>query len=195
MSGTVIRLATANDFAAIAAITNHYIRTTAIHFAYEDVAADELRALWRQHEAIYPWLVAETGRAVVGYAKSGSFRARTAYLWTTETGIYLAPEQRGRGLGRQLYSRLLDVLRAQGFHSVIGGIALPNDTSVRLHERLGFVPCGTVQRAGRKFDRWHDVGFWQLFFQEAARDPRELRRPDEVFDVTAHAADESEQNR
>ena len=186
MSGTVIRLATANDFAAIAAITNHYIRTTAIHFAYEEVAADELRSLWREHEAIYPWLVAETGRAVVGYAKAGSFRARTAYLWTTETGIYLAPDQCGRGLGRRLYGRLLDVLRAQGFHSVIGGIALPNDTSVRLHERLGFVPCGTVQRVGYKSDRWHDVGFWQLFFQEAAQQPRELLRPDQVFDAAGN---------
>jgi L-amino acid N-acyltransferase YncA len=185
MSGTVIRLATANDFAAIAAITNHYIRTTAIHFAYEDVAADELRALWREKESIYPWLVAETARAVVGYAKAGSFRARTAYLWTTETGIYLAPDQCGRGLGKLLYGRLLGVLRAQGFHSVIGGIALPNDTSVRLHERLGFLPCGTVQRVGHKFDRWHDVGFWQLFLQHAAWQPRELLRPDQVFDATA----------
>src|SRR5262245_5330704 len=118
MSGTVIRLASANDFTAIAAITNHYIRTTAIHFAYEDVTADEVRALWREHEAIYPWLGAETARTVVGYAKAGSFRARTAYLWTTETGIYLAPDQCGHGLGRQLYGRLLDVLRAQGFHTV-----------------------------------------------------------------------------
>ena len=189
---TVIRLATANDFAAIAAITNHYIRTTAIHFAYEDVAADELRSLWREHEAIYPWLVAETQRTVVGYARAGVYRGRRAYLWTTETGIYLAPDQRGNGLGRRLYRRLLEVLRAQGFHSAIGGIALPNDVSVRLHERLGFQPCGTVQRVGHKFGRWHDVGFWQLFFQEAAQEPRDLLRPDEVFAATARAAAEPE---
>ena len=185
----MIRLATANDFAAIAAITNHYIRTTAIHFAYDDVAADELRSRWQTHEAVHPWLVAETGGAVVGYAKAGSYRARTAYLWTAETGIYLAPEQCGRGLGRLLYTRLIAVMRAQGFHSIIGGIALPNDTSVRLHERLGFVPCGTVRRAGRKFDRWHDVGFWQLTLQPAAEEPRELQRPDQAFEATARAAE------
>ncbi|HEX6810082.1 MAG TPA: GNAT family N-acetyltransferase [Planctomycetota bacterium] len=187
MSGTTMRLVTANDFPAIAAITNHYIRTTAIHFAYDDVTADELRSLWRQHEAMYPWLVAETAGAVAGFAKSGAFRTRTAYHWTTETGIYLAPEQRGRGLGRLLYTRLLAVLRAQGFHSAIGGIALPNDVSVRLHENLGFEPCGVVRRAGRKFDRWHDVGFWQLALQPAAEAPRELLRPDQAFQATARA--------
>ncbi len=185
MQPSPIRLATANDFPAIAAITNHYIRTTAIHFAYDDVPADELRSLWYEHRDLYPWLVTAVGSTVAGYAKSGVFRARTAYRWITEAGIYLAPEHCGRGLGTPLYLRLLAVLRAQGFHSVIGGIALPNDPSVRLHERLGFQHCGTVQRAGRKFDRWHDVGFWQLALQPPEGEPQTLRHPESAFDATA----------
>jgi L-amino acid N-acyltransferase YncA len=180
-SDPTLRLAVAADFDAIAAITNHYIRTTAIHFGDEDVAADELRSAWRAHADVYPWLVTEQRGAVLGYAKSGAWRARAAYHWSTETGIYLRPDQCGRGLGRPLYARLLAVLRAQGFHAAIGGIALPNAASVALHERLGFVAVGCVPRAGRKFDRWHDVGFWHLGLQPADHVPCPLATPGAAF--------------
>ena len=175
------RLAAPADFTAIAAITNHYIRTTAVHFGYEEVGDDELRALWRDHDDRYPWLVAEVDGEITGYAKAGTFRGRDAYRWTTETGIYLAPSHCGKGHGRPLYERLISVLRAQGFHSAIGGIALPNDVSVHLHEQLGFDHAGTVRQAGRKFGRWHDVGFWQLRLQDENDAPVTLRPPAIAF--------------
>jgi len=181
----VIRLATDGDFDAIAAITNHYIRTTAIHFGTEEQSAGELRSLARDAASTYPWLVTtDAGGGVCGYAKASVWRARAAYRWTTETGIYLAPAACGRGLGAPLYRRLLAVLRAQGFHAAIGGIALPNDASVRLHERLGFVAASVVPRAGRKFDRWHDVGFWHLPLQAADHAPRALQTPAVAFAAT-----------
>jgi phosphinothricin acetyltransferase len=172
-----MRPATDADFDRIAAITNHYIRHTAVHFGAEDVAAEALRTLWRQHVELYPWLVTEQHGEVVGYAKAGEFRARAAYRWTTEAGIYLAPTHCGRGLGPPLYRRLIDVLRAQGFHTLIGGITLPNAGSVRLHERLGFRHWGTVAHAGRKFDAWHDVGFWQMLLQPDGHTPAPLLSP------------------
>lgn len=176
-SDPTIRPAEDGDFDAIAAITNHYIRHTAVHFGAEDVAAATLRSSWRDHRDVYAWLVTERRGEVLGYAKAGEFRARAAYRWSTETGIYLAPDHCGHGLGTPLYRRLLDVLRAQGFHTAIGGITLPNPTSVRLHERLGFVHWGTVAHAGRKFDAWHDVGFWQRLLQPADHAPGPLRSP------------------
>src|SRR5690606_7917302 len=121
-----------------ATITNHYIRATTVHFATAPVTAGELLAARGEHGGVHAWLVAAQGRTVLGYAKAGPFRARAAYRWTAETGIYLDPDHVGNGIGRPLYARLLAVLRAQGFHAAIGGIALPNDPSVRLHERLGF---------------------------------------------------------
>jgi phosphinothricin acetyltransferase len=187
-----IRLARPDDFAALAAITNHYIRTTAIHFGVDDVTADELRDTWHQHVDLYPWLCATDGDEVVGYAKAGVFRARAAYRWITETGIYLRPERCRRGLGTVLYGALLEVLRVQGFHAAIGGIALPNAASVALHERLGFVAVGVVPRAGRKFDRWHDVGFWHLGLQATDHVPEEPRSPEQAFLRCARSGDATE---
>ena len=164
MAAMVIRAATADDFTAIAAITNHYITTTAIHFAYEPIEAAAHAATWRADRERYPWLVVEDAGAVAGYAKAGVWRARDAYRWTTEVGLYIADAARGRGLGHGLYAALLAECAKRGFRSAIAGIALPNDASLALHARLGFEPVGTVREAGYKHDTWHDVAFFQKRF-------------------------------
>src|SRR5687767_6930726 len=102
-----IRAAAAADFPAIAAITNHYIETTAIHFGYQPVAAADLVSLWDSTRDRYPWLVAvDPDDAVIAYAKAGEWRARDAYRWTTELGLYVAPDRRRAGIGRALYTSL-----------------------------------------------------------------------------------------
>lgn len=146
------------DFEAIADITNHYITTSAIHFGYEPVTADELRAACKER---YPFLVDERDGRIVAYAKAGVWRERAAYAWTTEIGIYVAPELRRGGIGMPLYVALLDACAAAGFHSAIAGITLPNDPSLALHRRLGFEHVGTVRDAGFKNDAWHAVAFYQ----------------------------------
>ena len=156
----LVRAARAEDFAALAAITNHYIATSSIHFGYEPIGADELRAQWQVSDR-YPWLVAERDGQVIGYAKSGVWRARTAYQWTTEVGLYVADAERGRGVGGALYGALLDEVQRRGFRSVIAGITLPNEPSVRLHEAFGFTAVGVFEDAGWKLGAWHAVGFWQ----------------------------------
>lgn len=162
----VIRPARADDFEAIAAITSHYITTTSIHFAYEPVEPAELRGLWERTRDRHVWVVAEdaapelTG-AVVGYAKSGVWRERAAYAWTCELGLYIAPEQRGHGIGTALYSELLAELPLRGFRSAVAGITLPNDPSIALHRKLGFEHVGTFEDAGWKHGAWHAVDWWQ----------------------------------
>jgi phosphinothricin acetyltransferase len=159
-----IRPAREGDFDAIAAITNHYITTSAIHFAYEPVAAASFADTWRAHSDQHPWLVADEDGAVVGYAKSGTWRERAAYAWTCEVGLYVAHDARGRGLGRALYDALLAECARRGFHSAIAGITLPNDASIALHARLGFESVGIVRHAGFKHGAWHDVAFYQKHF-------------------------------
>lgn len=158
-----IRDAREDDFEPIAEITNHYIRTTTIHFGLEDVRADDLRDSWRHGLAKFPFLVLEDEAGnVIGYAKAGKWRERAAYDRTAEIGVYLRPDQHGRGLGKQLYLALIERCREKRLHTLVGGIALPNEASIRLHEACGFTLTGTFRQVGWKFDQWHDVAFYQL---------------------------------
>jgi L-amino acid N-acyltransferase YncA len=173
----LIRAARDEDFEAIAAILEPLILYTAIHFAYEPVPAAALSNAWGRQRETYPFLVAEADGQVVGFSRAGTWRERAAYLWTPECSVYVREDCRRTGLGRALYARLFDILRAQGFHSVMAGIALPNDPSVRLHEACGFVAVGLVPRAGWKHGRWHEVGFWQKDLVESGTAPGEIRPP------------------
>ena len=158
----LIRLAEAADAAAIAAIYRPYVEDSWISF--EDVAPDAgemARRIAGVQPGLYPWLVAEEDGRILGYAGSSPYRARPAYRWTVETAIYLDAAAQGRGLGRTLLSQLLSMLEQQGFVAAIGAIALPNDSSVALHERLGFVHTATYRGVGYKLGRWVDVGRWQ----------------------------------
>ena len=167
----MIRSARADDADAIAAITNHYIATSSIHFAVEPLATEAVREMWRASSDKYPWFVAEAHDRVIGYAKSGTWRERAAYAWTTEMGLYVAAGEQRRGVGRALYTALLGELERRGFRSAIAGITLPNDPSVALHRAFGFVSVGTVRDAGYKLGAWHDVEFWQKRFQTGATPP------------------------
>lgn len=166
----MLRPAQAEDFAAIAAITNHYI-PTAIHFGYEPVTGDALAQQWRDGQGRYPWFVVTDDDVVCGYAKAGVWRARDAYRWTAEVGLYLAPSHHRRGLGRALYGAVLDRLAATGFRSAIGGVTLPNAASVALHRALGFDHVGTFREVGWKLDAWHDVAFFQKLLATGPRGP------------------------
>ncbi|MEZ5965682.1 MAG: N-acetyltransferase family protein [Planctomycetota bacterium] len=168
MSSAGVRAFTASDVGAANALTNHFIEHSAVHFAYEPATDAAFHELWTKGAADYPWLVADVDGAFVGYAKASRWRERAAYARTVETTVYLGPGHHGRGVGRQLYGSLLDELCRRGFRTAIGGITLPNDGSVRLHEGLGFRHVGTFRNVGHKFGRWHDVGFWQIDFEAAA---------------------------
>lgn len=171
MSGHwALRDAREDDGAAFARIYNHYIRETVITFEVEELsdAAMSARVAKIQGEGL-PWLVAEGDGAVHGYAYAGPFRERAAYAHTLEASIYLDQAARGGGLGTalfaELFARLADLDAEQSphapVHALVGGIALPNDASVALHERFGMTHVGTFLNVGRKFDRWIDVGYWQ----------------------------------
>ena len=158
-----VRAISDTDAEPVTRIYNHYITNTIVTFETEPVdSADMLNRIHETSDAGLPWIVAETGAGVAGFAYASRWKGRCAYRFSVESTIYLDAEQTGRGLGKRLYSRLIDEIRAMSMHSVIGGISLPNDASVRLHEKLGFKKIGQFEQVGHKFDRWIDVGYWQL---------------------------------
>jgi phosphinothricin acetyltransferase len=163
----MIRPVRDDDFPAIAAITNHYIETTTYHFAYEPLPVAQYRAMQKPR---FPWFVYDDG-TVLGYAKAGTWRDRAAYDWTTEVGLYITEAARGRGIGRALYTALLDELALRNFRSAIAGITLPNDPSIELHKKFGFESVGIVRDAGHKHGAWCDVEFFQKRFTTSSSSP------------------------
>jgi phosphinothricin acetyltransferase len=163
MLTTHVRAATPVDAAAICAIYNPYVTTTAITFEEDAVAVPDMAQRIADVDAAgLPWLVAEAGGKVVGYAYATRWRVRPAYRFSVESTVYVDHTLTGQGVGRALYDVLLDELRRRGLHVVIGGIALPNEGSVGLHEKLGFEKVAHFAEVGMKFGRWIDVGYWAL---------------------------------
>lgn len=157
-----LRSATAADADAIAAIYNHFIETSVITFEEEVISAGDMqRRIADVHNAGLPWLVVEQEGVVAGYAYAAPWRSRSAYRFSVETTVYLHPEFSRRGLGALIYKQLLADLKACGMHVAIGGITLPNEASVALHERCGFRKVAHFPEVGYKFGEWLDVGYWQ----------------------------------
>ncbi|MBP1625850.1 MAG: N-acetyltransferase family protein [Holophagaceae bacterium] len=158
----MIRPATLADAAAIAAIYNPYITDTVITFEEEAVSVEEMEGRIRKVSATFPWIVWEEEGQVLGYAYASSWRSRRAYRFAAETTVYVDLAHQRKGIGEKLYRELVVAMREFGFHSALGCLALPNDPSVALHEKLGFTKVAHMKEAGRKFEQWIDVGFWEI---------------------------------
>ena len=158
----MIRRATLADAPAIAAIYNHYVAKTTITFEEEPVSVLEMTARIEEANSTLPWFVLESDDRLLGYTLASPWKSRCAYRYAVETTIYLQPGLTGKGWGTQLYQRLIEEMRQWKFHSLIGGIALPNPASERLHEKLGFKKIAHFHEVGWKFEKWIDVAYWQL---------------------------------
>jgi L-amino acid N-acyltransferase YncA len=158
-----LRDATPGDAAAIAAIYNYFVINTTISFEEEGVSAEAIaQRIAGVQQAGLPWLVAVVDGEIAAYAYATPWRVRPAYRFSVESSVYVARDKARRGLGRALYDVLLARLREADIHLVIGGIALPNEASVALHEAMGYKKSAHFSEVGKKFDRWIDVGYWQL---------------------------------
>ncbi len=158
----MIRPAVPADAPRIAEIYNRHVRETVVTFEEQPVADDEMARRISETAAEYPWLVSEIDGSVAGYAYASTWKRRSAYRFAAESTIYLAQEFCGRGLGSELYGALIAEMRSRGLHCAIGGISLPNQASIALHEKLGFKHIGQLREIGWKFGKWVDVGYWEL---------------------------------
>lgn len=158
-----IRPAQPADSNEIAAIYNHYVLNSHCTFETEIVFDAEIQQRIREtHALALPWLVSVSSDKVMGYAYASKWKGRCAYQFSVESTIYIDPGHTGEGIGLPLYTALIETIRNLPMHAVIGGIALPNEPSIRLHELLGFRKVGHFEQVGYKQDRWIDVGYWQL---------------------------------
>ena len=155
----VIRRVEQGDLPTLTEIYNYYVRETPITFDLEPKSLAQRREWLDGFAPVgrYQCFVAARGGRVIGWACSTRFKERAAYETTVESSIYLAPDERGRGLGGRLYRTLFDALAGEDIHRIHGGVTQPNEASNRLHLRCGFERVGTLPEVGRKFGRFWDV--------------------------------------
>ena len=159
-----IRPGEPDDLPRLVEIYNHYVIHTHATFDTHEVDASQRREWFDAFSASGPHrlLVAEAGGELIGYASSSRFKERPAYNTSVETTIYLDADSVGSGYGQKLYESLLDgIAKEHSVHRAYGVIALPNEESVVLHERLGFKLVGTCHEVGFKFGRFWDVGWFE----------------------------------
>ena len=153
----MIRFATEQDLSAMLDIYRPYVENTTYSFEYDVPSMEVFTKRFRDHVAQFPWLVWEENGIVLGYAYAGAPWERAAYRWCAEVSIYLHPSIHGKGIGRQLYARLEDILKKQGYRVCYALITTENTGSVRFHERLGYAYHSTFQNCGYKMGRWLGV--------------------------------------
>jgi L-amino acid N-acyltransferase YncA len=162
VSELLIRDATNDDAAAIAAIYAHHVLHGTATYDVEPPSANEMLSKIRHIKAAgWPFLVAEVESDVAAYAYATQFRDRAAYRFACENSIYVAPDQMRRGIGRALLGALIDRSAACGFQTMIAVVGGAEPGSIALHAALGFEEAGRLKRVGFKFGRWLDSVYMQ----------------------------------
>ncbi|MCP4385136.1 MAG: N-acetyltransferase [Hyphomicrobiales bacterium] len=163
MTAPTIRPAAAADIPAITDIYAEAVRCGTATFEIDPPGeAEMLRRLSGLQEGGHPYLVATFDGSVAGYAYAGPYRARVAYRYTVEDSVYIAPADRGRGVGRALLASLITESEDRGFRQMLAVIGDSDHVaSIRLHEAVGFSLVGTFTAVGYKFGRWLDTVLMQ----------------------------------
>ena len=178
-----IRTARLSDAPALRAIYAPYVEKTAITFEYTVPDVEEFAARMRATLRRYPYLVAERGGELVGYAYAGPFGTRAAYDWAVEMSIYLREDQRRQGIGRRLYAALEAVLHAQNVQNLYACIGYPDGAddahltknSAQFHAHLGYRLVGDFSRCGYKFGTWYSMVWMEKSIGARGESPAPVR--------------------
>jgi phosphinothricin acetyltransferase len=158
----MIRPVKPTDALAISGIYNYYIANTVITFEERPVGAAEMEKRIREIGAQFPFFVWEDEGTIQGYAYVNKWKERVSFRYSVEDSIYIRNGMEGKGIGRALFTHLLEAVKKTDIHAVVAGITLPNDRSIPLHEKFGFTKIGQFNEIGYKMNKWQDVGYWEL---------------------------------
>src|SRR5690349_17840892 len=166
-----MRTATTADARDILDIYAPFVLSTAISFENELPSLGQMEKRIQSCLEKFPWVVISNEGKIAGYAYASRHREREAYQWSCETSVYVHENYRGKGIAAELYRVLLEILKLQGFRTAYAGITLPNEASVRLHEKCGFAQFAFYENVGFKLNRWQNVGWWRLRLNEFSPEP------------------------
>jgi phosphinothricin acetyltransferase len=159
----LIRPISDEDVSSITEIYNYYISETLATFETEMIVPNHMsERISKVKSDNLIWIVAQDNSGnIIGYAYASKWRERFAYRFSVEITVYLSAKSTNKGTGTALYKALFCELKRRNIHSVIGGITLPNDPSIGLHEKFGMMKVAHFKEVGFKFNQWLDVGYWQ----------------------------------
>ncbi len=177
VSSFTIRYAKLADAESVLGIYAPFIINTSITFEYTVPTLEEYRTRMQKIMEVYPFLVAERGDEIIGFAYATKFRERAAYQWDIETSVYISEGFQSQGVARQLYSKLLLDCESQGFYNAYAVITLPNDKSIAFHLKAGFSKVGVFSKSGYKKEQWHDVMFLEKQLMVAKGIPNAVKGP------------------
>lgn len=181
----VIRLITEKDADKVLSVYTHFVNNTIVSFEYEAPTKDEYAQRIIANTQKYPWLVCLLNDEIVGFAHGSTHRYRTAYQWSPESTIYLAPDVHTKGIGRILYETLFLLLKLQGYYTVFAGVSLPNEKSIGFHRALGFEEIGIFKNVGYKHGNWHHTHWFQLDLAKHIINPPMPKNLNEVAATSA----------
>lgn len=156
-----LRMANLNDAKDILDIYRPYVTDTIITFEYEVPTISEFRSRIESILENYPYIVCLIDDKIIGYVYAGKHKERAAYMWNAELSIYLHKEYTKEGIGKVLYNAILDILKIQNIQNVYGCITEDNIASEKFHEYFGFNKLGIFNKTGYKFNKWHDVTWYE----------------------------------
>lgn len=153
----MIRTAAPQDADKLLEIYAPYVEYTPVTFEYTVPSPEEFAGRIRHTLEKYPYLVAEEGGLLLGYAYVSAFKGRAAYDWSVETSIYVRISSIGKGVGSALYGSLEDILRRQHICNLCACIVYPNPESIAFHERFGYKTVAHFNNSGFKQNQWYDM--------------------------------------
>lgn len=166
-----VKIAAPPDAQGMLDIYAPHIRESFCTFEAEVPAVEQFGERVRNYTQTRPWLVCTVNTITACYAYASAHRERAAYQWCCESSVYTHNDFQGRGIGLQLYKALFAILKIQGYRNVYAGITLPNEASIRLHEKCGFEYFARYENIGYKLGEWKDVGWWKLRLNHYDREP------------------------
>ena len=150
-----VRAATRDDLKAIVGIYNWAVNQTFATIDSEPLDVEEAESWWDTHASRNIMLVAADEQGVLGWARLLPWKQRGFDV--VEDLVYVDPVHHGRGIGRELLSRLIEEARTSGCKTIVASVATDNQAGLRLHQGLGFEVVGTILNCALKFDRWMDI--------------------------------------
>ncbi len=166
-----IRMASIKDAEALRNIYTPYVRDTSVTLECDVPSLEDFAQRIAGTLISYPYLAALRGGQIVGYAYASPFRARSAYMWSAESSIYVDQSFRHQGIGHRLYSKLESLLKAQNITCVCACVTSPNTDSLAFHKRQGFTQAGIFRNCAYKLGKWRDVIWMQKFLTDFSDPP------------------------